>query len=87
MEKLGYTKYSYGYKGLAYCGNDINDIEAIKLSEYSYAPGDSHPKVKEIAKEVLSEVGGKGFVRRVVEILIGFDRMSDVEIDRLLKNS
>lgn len=84
MDKLGYVKHAQAYKGLAYCGNDINDIEAIKLSEYSYAPGDSHPKVKKVVKQVLPELGGKGFVRRVAEELIGFDAMSDFDIDRLL---
>ena len=87
LERYGHIKDSQVYKGLAYCGNDINDLGAIKLSEYSFAPSDSHPTVKESVTRVLAEPGGRGFVRRVVEILIGLDNMTHYDIGHLLNNS
>ena len=86
MEKGGFTKSECGYQGLAYCGNDINDIQAIKMSEYSYAPSDAHPRVKLIAKRLVTEAGGNGFVRAVVELLIGLEEMTDNQIEKLLTN-
>jgi 3-deoxy-D-manno-octulosonate 8-phosphate phosphatase (KDO 8-P phosphatase) len=66
--------------GLVYIGNDLNDIRAIQLSGFSIAPCDAHPLVRDNVNLVLSSKGGEGFVRQVVERILGFDKMSLVEI-------
>ena len=50
-----------------FIGNDINDIEAMKLCKYSACPSDSHSKVKNISKIKLMSKGGDGVVRELLE--------------------
>ena len=53
-----------------YFGNDVNDLEAMKRAFASFAPFDAHSEVKEVATFVLTERGGKGFVRSGLELLM-----------------
>ncbi len=53
-----------------FVGNDLNDLEAIKLSRYSFAPANADPRIKEIVTKVFKSLGGKGFVREVIEYLV-----------------
>ncbi len=54
-----------------YVGNDLNDYAAMKLCRYSACPGDSHPKIRELAKWPLKRNGGNGAVRELVEEVLG----------------
>lgn len=56
-----------------YVGNDINDIEAMKLCGFKVCPSDSHPTVKQIADHVLDTAGGKGVVREICENLLAIN--------------
>jgi 3-deoxy-D-manno-octulosonate 8-phosphate phosphatase (KDO 8-P phosphatase) len=59
------------FSGLAYLGNDLNDLPAMRRAGFSCAPADAHPLIKEIASVVLESKGGEGFVREFVERLLG----------------
>lgn len=54
------------WKGVAYLGNDLNDLECMKLAGYSFCPNDAHPLVKKASKYVFDSVGGDGFVRETL---------------------
>ncbi len=54
---------------LAYIGNDINDLEAMKFAGYSFCPADAHPSVKAMADRVLLRRGGDQVVREVADLL------------------
>jgi len=57
--------------GVVYVGNDLNDLQAMKISGFSYAPKDAHPLITQSAQFVMPRNGGDGFVRAVIEHLIG----------------
>ena len=53
-----------------YVGNDLNDLPAIKLVPYSFAPANADPRIKENVTKVFDSFGGNGFVREVIEYLV-----------------
>jgi YrbI family 3-deoxy-D-manno-octulosonate 8-phosphate phosphatase len=56
---------------VAYVGNDINDLECMKLVGWPIAPADAYSEVKNIAKIVTKASGGFGVVREIAGILGG----------------
>ena len=60
---------------IIFVGNDLNDKEAMLLSDLSFAPTDAHSEIKKISTHVFASSGGNGFVREVVEWLL-FDQES-----------
>tara|TARA_B100000073_G_scaffold82687_1_gene63283 strand:+ start:34017 stop:34568 length:552 start_codon:yes stop_codon:yes gene_type:complete len=61
--------------GLTYLGNDLNDLESILISEFSFAPIDAHKLIKTKVDFVLDAPGGNGFIRKFFEIILDFDNM------------
>lgn len=51
---------------IAYFGDDINDIEALKSVGISICPKDAEKKVKKIADIVTNAKGGEGVIREFV---------------------
>ncbi len=62
-------KYGIEMQNVAYIGDDINDIDVIKLVGLGCAPADAMPQVKEVADYVTQAKGGEGVIREVVEII------------------
>lgn len=56
-------------KNVVYMGNDINDIECMKLVGCSVVPSDAHPKVTSYANIVLDKKGGNGAVRNLCDLI------------------
>ncbi|WP_406247946.1 cytidylyltransferase domain-containing protein [Microbacterium sp. M] len=52
---------------VAYLGNDVNDLEAMRIVGWPVAVGNAHPVVREQARIVLNRNGGEGAVRELVE--------------------
>ena len=50
-----------------FIGNDINDLEAMKIVGISMCPRDAHRRIKMIAKIILSSCGGEGVVRELLD--------------------
>ena len=61
-------------KGLLYIGNDLNDLKVMEFSGFSVAPSDAHPIIKDNADYILSNKGGDGCVRELIEKLIKLDK-------------
>ena len=64
---------NYHLKNILYVGNDLNDYLAMKVCGYTACPIDSHPKIKEISKYILTTKGGNGVVREVLEQVLNLD--------------
>ena len=58
---------------VAYIGDDINDIEAMEIVGHSMTVSDGHKRVREIAKHILSSVGGKGAVREAADFILALN--------------
>ncbi|MEO9945567.1 SIS domain-containing protein [Paraglaciecola sp.] len=55
-------------QNIMFVGNDINDLEAMKLSGIRVCPNDSHIRIKAISDFVLPVAGGEGVMREVAQI-------------------
>ncbi len=58
-------------QNVCYIGDDINDIEAIRLVGYGCAPSDGMLQAREAARYVTKAKGGEGVIREVVDRIIG----------------
>ena len=52
---------------IAYLGNDVNDLPALRIVGWPVAVADAHPLVREAARVVLRRSGGHGAVRELIE--------------------
>lgn len=55
---------------VCYLGNDINDIECIKLAGFGCAVRDSHPALLKVADYVTKNKGGDGVVREACDLIL-----------------
>lgn len=56
---------------VCYIGDDINDLDVIKMVGFGCCPADAMLEVRETAKYVTKAKGGEGVIREVVEFLGG----------------
>lgn len=56
-----------------YVGNDVNDLEAVRLCGFSACPSDAHPLVLSCVSFCLAARGGRGVAREIVEGLFQID--------------
>ena len=86
LDKLSnsYDKERNLISGLVYLGNDLNDLGAIMISEFSFSPIDAHEIIKASVDFVLPNKGGEGFIRNFVEKILRFDNMNKQELLDLL---
>jgi 3-deoxy-D-manno-octulosonate 8-phosphate phosphatase (KDO 8-P phosphatase) len=61
------TRNGLALKAVAFMGDDINDLGAMKAAGLSAAPGNAHPSVLEQAAFVAKACGGQGAVRELVD--------------------
>lgn len=50
-------------ENVVYIGNDVNDLEAMKVVGYPVCPSDAYREIRNVSKEVLETKGGFGVVR------------------------
>ena len=55
---------------VAYVGDDIIDLPAMKKAVLPIAVADAHPEVKKIAKYITENKGGQGAVREICELIM-----------------
>ena len=60
----------YDLSKVVFVGNDLNDLEAMKIVGYPVAPADAHPFVLEIATLVTKAKGGEGVVRELADKIL-----------------
>ena len=54
---------------VAYVGNDINDLEVMKLVGITFCPADAHANIKNISQNILQSKGGEGVAREIYDNL------------------
>ena len=72
-------------ENIFFVGNDLNDYFAMKICGYSACPVDSHPKVKDISKNILNSEGGNGVIRELLEETLNLDLIKILYQDRGVK--
>jgi 3-deoxy-D-manno-octulosonate 8-phosphate phosphatase (KDO 8-P phosphatase) len=72
------------FVGLMYLGNDLNDLGAMTVSQFSVCPADAHPRVRAYSDYVIECRGGDGVLRALVEKLIRLEGFSDLQLIELL---
>jgi 3-deoxy-D-manno-octulosonate 8-phosphate phosphatase (KDO 8-P phosphatase) len=65
IEEFGYTA-----EEIAYIGDDVNDLEVMKLVGLPAAPGDAFPQAIAAAHYVCEKFGGHGAFREFAEFII-----------------
>lgn len=65
-----FEKFSLDKEKVAYIGDDLNDLQAMKKCSISACPNDAVKEVKEYCQLVLKHNGGYGVVREFVEIVL-----------------
>ena len=75
MDKLSVIREMAARHGLsldqvAYIGDDVNDIEALKAVGLSASPADGLPQVLKIVGYVCQKKGGEGAVRELAEMIL-----------------
>jgi len=63
-------KMKYDLSNVAYIGNDINDLEVMKIVGYPIASANAHIEVKKIAKIITKTMGGDGVIRELLDIFM-----------------
>ena len=64
------NNYGIELKNVVYVGDDINDLEVIKMVGFGCCPSDAMPEVKEVSDYVAVSRGGEGVIREVVEMML-----------------
>ncbi len=75
MDKLSCIREMTARHGLAlgqvaYIGDDINDLEALRAVGFSAAPADGMPQVTAAVNYVCQKKGGEGAVREIIEMIL-----------------
>ena len=63
-------KYSIPFGQMAYIGDDVNDVEALKAVGYAAAPADCVKQVRQVVHYVCKKKGGEGAVREVIDRIL-----------------
>jgi 3-deoxy-D-manno-octulosonate 8-phosphate phosphatase (KDO 8-P phosphatase) len=75
LDKAGAVRELAQARGLdlaevAFMGDDLNDLEAMRIVGLPAAPADAVPEVQAVAAFVSSRDGGRGAVRELCELII-----------------
>ncbi len=63
-------KYEIPLGSMAYMGDDIIDLEALKAVGFSAAPADAMPPILKVVTYVCRKRGGEGAVREVADMIL-----------------
>ncbi|MEE0463526.1 N-acylneuraminate cytidylyltransferase [Blautia hydrogenotrophica] len=64
-------EHGINLRNVCYVGDDINDLEVIRMVGFGCCPADAVPKVKEVAKYVSKTKGGNGVIREICNYVFG----------------
>jgi len=59
-----------GLDEVAFMGDDVNDVPALKISGFPVSPGDGHAAARDVAAFVTEACGGHGAVRELLDRLL-----------------
>jgi 3-deoxy-D-manno-octulosonate 8-phosphate phosphatase (KDO 8-P phosphatase) len=61
--------HQFELSNVGYVGNDINDLEVMKLVGTTFCPVDAHVSIKEISQYILDSKGGEGVSREIFDLI------------------
>lgn len=61
------TELKLDWSQIAYVGDDVNDVEVMKLCGFTACPADAVVKVKNLSDIILHKNGGDGCIREFIE--------------------
>ncbi len=70
-------KYSIKKDEVAYIGDDINDIEIMKLVGFSATPSDGNFEVKKISDYTCTTKGGEGAFREMADLILKLKKINN----------
>jgi len=63
-------RHGFSLKEVAYIGDDVNDLQALKAVGFSASPADGLPDIVAAVDYVCRKKGGEGAVREIVEMIL-----------------
>jgi 3-deoxy-D-manno-octulosonate 8-phosphate phosphatase (KDO 8-P phosphatase) len=63
-------KHGLTFAQIAYIGDDVNDLDALKAVGFSAAPADAMPVVLQAVHYVCAKKGGEGAVREIADLIL-----------------
>lgn len=63
-------QYKIDLKNVAFVGDEINDLEALKLVGFSCCPADAAAEVKQTVNYIATAKGGEGVIREVARLIL-----------------
>lgn len=75
MDKLSVIRdmaerHGISLRQIAYIGDDVNDLEALKAVGFSATPADGLPQVREVVDYICRLKGGEGAVRELADMIL-----------------
>ena len=64
------SKYGLSLEEVAFIGDDVNDLRALKAVGFSAAPADAMPLIVRSVHYVCKKKGGEGAAREVIELIL-----------------
>jgi len=64
------ARHGFSLKQVAYIGDDVNDLEALKAVGFSASPADGLPDILAAVDYVCRKKGGEGAVREIIEMIL-----------------
>ena len=74
------TRHGLTLGEVAYMGDDVNDLEALKAAGFSATPADGIPSVQRAVDYVCRRQGGEGCVREVVDMILAAQARSTEDV-------
>ena len=73
------TRHGLTLEEMAYIGDDVNDVEALKAVGFSAAPADAMLPVLKVVDYVCHKSGGDGAVREVADLILAAQTAKNVK--------
>lgn len=73
------ARYSLTLRDVAYIGDDVNDLEALKAVGFSASPADGLPPIRAAVHYVCRKKGGEGAVREVADLILSAQALKPVK--------
>ncbi|HSS30103.1 MAG TPA: HAD hydrolase family protein, partial [Nitrospiraceae bacterium] len=64
------VRHELSLQQVAYIGDDVNDLEALKAVGFSASPADGLPSIVAAVDYVCRKKGGEGAVREIIEMIL-----------------
>ena len=69
-------KYGLSLDQVAYIGDDVNDLDALRAVGFSAAPADAMPTVLKAVHYICVKKGGEGAVREVADLILAAQKQT-----------